>query len=397
MEILHDDLKRLLANINRLANFSDFLRLDEFENLLLENADDDLWQKILTKTGIYGDQGYNRVYVNYLNELLIYWLNNNGHEYVGKEINRFLNYTIAAYIEFNEGKKDLSKLFQTLDFGPVTTDTVKNLRLKNVLIMVNENKDNIELNTMKKVEQFDYAIITALEEDEMEKVLPLIEKEGEINDSEHLIEYGHVKGMPNKKVVYASQHSSGVIDAGILSTELLLRFKPKFLIMVGVLGGKPADTNIGDVVVASKVFTIDKGKYSELGFQKEINHTALQSRELTKFTRAKADIENYINENDQTRKSRINIHFGPIATVNQVIDVEGFFEKEITSVDRKAIALEMESFAVVRACELVSRSTKSLIIKSVMDNTQGKTDNAKTYAAWTSAKFLEYVLLNDII
>lgn len=32
-----------------------------------------------------------------------------------------------------------------------------------------------------------------------------------------------------------------------------------------------------------------------------------------------------------------------------------------------------------------------------MDNTSGKTDNAKTYAAWTSAKFLEYVLLNDII
>lgn len=183
--------------------------------------------------------------------------------------------------------------------------------------------------------QFDYAIITALEEDEMEKVLPLIQKEGIISDSEHLIEYGYVKGMPSKKVVYASQHSTGVIDAGILSTELLLRFKPKFLIMVGVLGGKPLETNIGDVIVASKVFTIDKGKITDLGFQKEINQSAMQSKELARFNREKSQIENFIDDSDPTRKSNINIHFGPIATVNQVIDVEGFFEKEISSIDRK--------------------------------------------------------------
>lgn len=58
----------------------------------------------------------------------------------------------------------------------------------------------------------------------------------------------------------------------------------------------------------------------------------------------------------------------------------------------------MESFAVIRACELLNNGkTTPLIIKSVMDNTQEKTDEGKTYAAWTSSKTLEYILLNDII
>ena len=32
-----------------------------------------------------------------------------------------------------------------------------------------------------------------------------------------------------------------------------------------------------------------------------------------------------------------------------------------------------------------------------MDNTFAKTDGAKTYAAWTSAMFVRYILENDLI
>ena len=32
-----------------------------------------------------------------------------------------------------------------------------------------------------------------------------------------------------------------------------------------------------------------------------------------------------------------------------------------------------------------------------MDNTQDKTNEAKKFAAWTSAKVLEYIIKNDII
>lgn len=353
-----------LAGVLRELEFGYYLEGDDFENFLLKNKVVKIWK--VNRLHAFSQIGKSQsdksliTFMNVLNE----YLNREVYTDEQKQICvKNINFFILKFFEFYLKKENIEKDYTELlieledlkNKGLIYIETLKDIKdfiekkkYKEIIVkMDNQNNESFH-------EQFDYAIITALEEDEMEKVLPLIEKEGEINDSEHLIEYGHLKGMPTKRVVYASQHSSGVIDAGILSAELLLRFKPKFLIMVGVLGGKPLDTNIGDVVVASKVFTIDKGKYNELGFQKEINQSALQSKELTRFNREKSQIENFINKSDETRSSNIKIHFGPIATVNQVIDVEGFFEKEITSLDRKAIALEMESFAVVRACELIS-------------------------------------------
>lgn len=268
----------------------------------------------------------------------------------------------------------------------------------------------------------DYAIITALEEDEMEKILPMIEKEGETSNTKHLIEYGHLIKNPKKKIAYASQQSTGMIDAAILATELLTTFKPKFLIMPGVLGGKPNDVNIGDIIVSTKVFTIDKGKLTteeilkdetvkeqidfvekevEEGkkvFKKEIEAVTMNSSAITKFIRKKDGILNYINNEDQTRKKIINLLFGPIACVRQVIDQKGYFEENILVIERKAIGLEMESYSVARACELVNNGeTTPIIVKSVMDNTAAKVDEAKTYAAWTSAMFVKYILENDLI
>ncbi|QXP53065.1 hypothetical protein [Cellulophaga sp. HaHa_2_1] len=246
--------------------------------------------------------------------------------------------------------------------------------------------------------QCDYAIITALEEDEMEKLLPFIEKEGVIKNDKHLIEYGYFKGKKTKKIAYASQLSTGMIDASILATELIIRFKPKYLIMSGVLGGKPEDSNIGDVVVANKVFTIDKGKISKLGFKHEIEGSNTDGSNITKFKREKQKIIDFIRDEDTIYKRNVNIHFGSIACVRQVIDVEGYFDNKISIIDRKAIALEMESYGIARACELINDGkTIPLIIKSVMDNTQDKTDGAKTYAAWSSAMFVKYILENDLI
>jgi nucleoside phosphorylase len=242
-----------------------------------------------------------------------------------------------------------------------------------------------------------YAVITALEEDEMEQVLPWVEKQGVIADGKHLIEYGHVKGKPDKRIAYASQAATGMIDAAILASIMIQTFHPKILIMVGVLGGKPEEVNIGDIVVATKVFTIDKGKIKSIGFQPELEVSNNDSSYITQLRREKKKLLSFISESDPTRKKLVNIHFGAIACVRQVIDLEGYFEENISPIDRKAVALEMESYGVARACELVNNGkTSVLIVKSAMDNTVDKVDDAKTYAAWTSAKVIEYALTQDL-
>jgi nucleoside phosphorylase len=261
----------------------------------------------------------------------------------------------------------------------------------------NSNREKMTDNK-KNVPQCDYVIITALETDEMEKVLDFIEIEGQVANDKHLIEYGSLKSNSSKKIAFASQQSTGMIDASILSTELLILFRPKYLIMVGVLGGKPGEVNIGDVVIATKVFTIDKGKISELGFKKEIEGGNVDGAHITKLIRNREKIIDFIKHSDSTRQKRINIHFGPIGCVRQIIDLEGFFKEVISAEDRKTLALEMESYGVKRACELVNDGkTSPLIVKSAMDNTVDKVDEAKTYAAWTSAMVVKYALENNLI
>ena len=263
---------------------------------------------------------------------------------------------------------------------------------------ISNSESEIKSGSISSYPQCDYAIITALEEDEMEKVLPMITKVDKISNEKHLIEYGHLTSKPEKKIAYASQQATGMIDAAILSTELILRFQPKFLIMAGVLGGNPDDVKIGDVIIATNIFTIDKGKFDKHGFRKELETSSNEHASITKLRRFKKDIVQHLQAEDKTRKSEIDIHFGSIACVRQVIDLEGFFAENITPVDRKTLALEMESYAISRACELVNDGkTKALIIKSVMDLTQGKGNKAKPYAAWSSAKCIEYILENDLI
>jgi len=281
----------------------------------------------------------------------------------------------------------------------IKADDIKPFTKRDILSSsIQPGNAHITSNIKHNHPQCDYVIITALEDDEMEKVLPMIKKEGVINDNKHLIEYGHLESNPEKKIGYASQLSTGMIDASILATKLILTFNPKFLIMPGVLGGKPEKTKIGDIVVSTKVFTIDKGKLTDEGFEKEIEASNTDNAFTTRFKREKASIMEYINNLDETRSSIPDIHFEPIACVRQVIDKEGYFVENISTNDRKTIALEMESYGIARACELINNgNTTPLIIKSVMDNTQDKADNAKTYAAWTSAMFLKYALEKELI
>ncbi len=273
----------------------------------------------------------------------------------------------------------------------IEAEEVKLSRVKEHLRM-DDNHNYQEFN------EINYVIITALEQDEMTKVLPLIKTLQTIENSKHLIELGCFKSKPDKKVIYASQINSGMVDAAILATELICTYKPKFLIMTGVMGGKPEDTSIGDIIVSKKVFTIDKGKLTEEQFKKEIESVSTESSFTTKIEREKNKIIEFIKEKDEIYGRQFNIHFEPVACVRSVIDRKGFFKDNILSVDRKTIGLEMEGYGIARACQIVNEGrTIPLIIKSVMDNTQEKTDEAKKLAAWTSAKVLEYIILNDLI
>lgn len=287
---------------------------------------------------------------------------------------------------------DLKQGIKADDIKPFTKKDLYGIKQQVPIKVEDTSKRN------REYPQCDYVIITALEEDEMTTVLPMLVKEGKIDDDKKLIEYGYFASNRTKKVAYASQPQTGMVDASILATEMMIKFQPKFLIMAGVLGGKPDEVSIGDIIVSNKVFTIDKGKLTDEQLKTEIESQTLDSSYIQSFIRDKIKIERYIEDSDHTRNKKPSIHFGPIACVRQVIDKKEFFEDKILSADRKAIGLEMESYGVARACNIVNNGRVTpLIIKSAMDNTIEKVDDAKRYAAWTSATFVKYIFEKDLI
>ncbi len=278
---------------------------------------------------------------------------------------------------------------------------------------------------------FEYAIITALFSNEFEQIEPYFiwTPKLDINTRTKRYRTGHFVGQPDKRIVVGIPSDTGMVDTAIIATEMLNMFKPKILMMSGVCGGKEG-LNFGDLVVAKKVFTFQKGKVSDIAGkdgkkvklynkdQVEIDYDHLYDESgkqiaisVEKFEGEQdsvlsidsllqdhlepeiPEIEKLINKEIQAFGKEIKIVFEPIACSTMVINKKGYFEDHIMPVHRKVAAVEMESYGVARSTEIANDgSTKWLIFKAVMDNMTVKDDSAKKYAARISAMFLKYIL-----
>lgn len=231
--------------------------------------------------------------------------------------------------------------------------------------------------------RFDYAIISALYKDELKFIEPYLNNDGEFeHDEKKLVRYGHIKSDPSKKIVYSALLNTGMVDASIFATDILTRFKPRILIMPGVCGGKDAEElQLSDIVVATKVYTFQKGKLTDKEFKPEWEAVELNDKLIQKIQ---------VHEDEVLAELKFTgkVHYEPMACSTAVIDKEGFLDNIIMQKDRKTIALEMESYGIARACEIANNGkTKALIIKSIMDKTTGKSDAFKDKAAKSAADF----------
>lgn len=110
------------------------------------------------------------------------------------------------------------------------------------------------------------------------------------------------------------------------------------------------------------------------------------------------DIESCINKEIDACGKKIKVYFEPMACSSLVINKEGYFEDRVKVVDRKVVAVEIESYGVARATRIANDGlTKWVIFKSVMDNMTQKNDEAKKFAAKTSALFLKELLERNIL
>lgn len=284
---------------------------------------------------------------------------------------------------------------------------------------------------------FKFAIIAALYKDEFEQMKNLFEwlPEEDVVTATKKYFVGHVKGKPEERFVVGIPAATGMVDSAIIATQMLEMFSPEYLLMSGVCGVK-SSLEIGDVVVASSVFTFQKGKVSDIrdkegeliklfdankndvDFDHLYNNMGDQiAISVEKFEPEKGSpldihplvkdaiepqlvpIQESINKIiSPYRKKGITVHFEPMACSTMVINKEGYFEANIKPLERKVAAVEMESYGVARATTIANNGkTKWIIFKSAMDNMSMKDDDSKKFAARCSALFLSHLLESGVL
>jgi nucleoside phosphorylase len=302
-------------------------------------------------------------------------------------------------------------------------------------------ESNVIRSTLGNYPKVNIAIITALYQNEFEEICKFIDfPETEIiRTATKEYHIGYLRTNRKIRVVAGIPSATGMVDSAIIATQMLEFFRPEYLLMSGVCGGKDG-LAFGDVVVGKQFFTFQKGKLSDLHTKKnprgipnkinlydrrgkiidytslfddkgnlvrigierfEIEHDAIiEMRPLLKdqIERHRLSLESAINEQLKPVDRIITVHFEPIACSTMVINKDGFFEDQIKSIHRKTLAIEMESYAVARACQFANDGkTTPLIFKSVMDHTKNKDESAKRFAAFTSALFLNALLEKNIL
>ena len=175
----------------------------------------------------------------------------------------------------------------------------------------------------------------------------------------------------------------GLIDAAILSTIAISILKPEYIVLIGICGGIEGSVNIGDIIVPRQAFHYQSGKLQGTGNLKkglipgEANGTAINNI-LNFFEQYSPDeiVKNAIdlkgvkigNEMKLLKippECSIKIHCLDIASADLVNDHFDSIKAIETQYNRKAIAFDMESLAVLKAA--AELGTKAVIIKSVSD------------------------------
>lgn len=251
-------------------------------------------------------------------------------------------------------------------------------------------------------QDYDVAIITAVktETEAVKKLTTHWDTIKFINDSTYY--YSAMFG--DKRVITAQQSEMGMSAASLLSSKLIYNFQPKYLIMVGIAAGIDSEHNFGDIIVPTEVWVYSNGKYiintsGEEDFIPDPKSIPINP-EIRELLQKDFDSVLYnIKKNyENAAPNELKIITGPMACGTAVVANKEIVNKFITNHFRKTIGLDMESYGVFYAAHnLNNQQTIPIIIKSICDFADNqKDDNYQKYAAYTSAKFAQYLIESEL-
>lgn len=250
----------------------------------------------------------------------------------------------------------------------------------------------------------DIGIVCALEQPEFAAVMAALGSEAHWKEV-GLARFTHVyrettmrtAGGKELKVVGTTSTSMGLTAASIATTQLVLQFRPRIVLMIGIAAGtRDGGKQFGDVLVADPSVDYNSGKVIQedgvRGFQPDPYPLGLNAR-------LRSVLQKYRGPNQQLfvdiragwkgkmPPSANRLHVGPVGAADQVID-DPSRVLEIQRNWRKLIGVEMETYGVYRAChEAPEPKPRFVSFKSVCDFAAEKSDSWQAYAAYVAAEF----------
>jgi nucleoside phosphorylase len=249
----------------------------------------------------------------------------------------------------------------------------------------------------------DIGIVCALEQPEFEAVRDALggaKAWKEIGDARYAHVYRETTlttaGGKSLRVVATAATSMGLTAAAIATTQLVFQFRPRLVAMIGIAAGtRTGKKQFGDVLVADPSVDYNSGKVVDVDgireFLPDPYPIGLNARLRSVLQKYSGNEEVFVNIRKRwsgaTPTGRNRVHIGPLGAADQVIDDPARL-LEIMKNWRKLVGVEMETYAVYRAChESPDPKPRMVSFKAVCDFAAEKTDSWQSYAAFMAAQF----------
>jgi nucleoside phosphorylase len=184
-----------------------------------------------------------------------------------------------------------------------------------------------------------------------------------------LFETGHLRGGGGEITIALT--GEGNAGAAVLAERAMSMFGPRAMLFVGVAGALKDDIDLGDVVVATRVYAYHGSKEEDDGVSARPRSWEAP-HELEQLAHYIARAESWAKYLPAAALGRLpRVHFKPIAAGEVLLASRvAPTAQRLRRVYNDAAAIEMESAGVSQASQL-NRSLPALIIRGISDRADG--------------------------
>jgi nucleoside phosphorylase/CheY-like chemotaxis protein len=227
------------------------------------------------------------------------------------------------------------------------------------------------------------------------------------------------------KIVAGVTHRMGMPAAGALAMKMIMLFRPKYIVLTGIMAGVKGRVELGDIIFPNPVWDWGSGKWIpavKIPNSSDDDNNMNSDEEpnipesifeidpfqhhldplIEKHVLQLKDDKHYLfslrhNFGTSAPKHDINIRVGPVATGAAVLADQIIFDK-IKAQHRKLLGIEMEAYAVFTAAENAPLPKPSPVaVKCIVDfGDFKKVDDFQEFGCYASAT-VATTLLNKLL